>query len=51
MKKNKKDKLDSWFDDHVVIMGLPDKTTKKIKEQLKEDIRKGKNDKRLNKTK
>ena len=43
-KMKKKDKLDNWFNEHVEIIGLPDKTTKKLIKQLKEDIRKGKNE-------
>ena len=34
----KKDALDKWMDEHLVIMGMPEKSTKKLKKKLKDDL-------------
>ena len=39
---NKKDGLDKWMDEHLIIMGMPDKkSTNKLKKHLKDELVKG----------
>ena len=39
---NKKDGLDKWMDEHLIIMGMPDKKeTNKVKKYLKDELIKG----------
>ena len=34
----KKDALDKWMDEHLVIIGMPKKDAKKLKKNLKKDL-------------